>query len=93
MKDSHSFTEYVGNTFDSQFWAAAEGFLQENLDTLNIDYYKIHRPGEFEIMNVQVEHVWIDDMPGMNIQFDVALSVDFEVHDTVLFELDFEMRY
>lgn len=81
MADSHSFTEYVGKMFDNQFWAAAENFLQENKDALNINYYKIHRPGDFEIQSVQVEHVWIEDLPEMKIQFDVALSVDFEVHE------------
>lgn len=34
MADSHSFTEYVAETFDNQFWAAAEEFLRENMDDL-----------------------------------------------------------
>lgn len=81
MADSHSFTEYVAKTFDNQFWAAAEEFLCENMDDLDIELYKIHRAGETEIQDVNVEHIWIDDLPGMEIQFDVALSVVFEVHE------------
>lgn len=42
MADSHSFTEYVAQTFDNQFWAAEE-FLREDLDDLDIELYKIHR--------------------------------------------------
>lgn len=81
MADSHSFTEYVAKTFDNQFWAVAEEYLRENMDDLDIELYKIHRAGETEIQDVNVEHIWIDDLPGMEIQFDVALSVVFEVHE------------
>lgn len=81
MADSHSFTEYVAKTFDNQFWAAAEEFLRKNMDDLDIELYKIHRAGYTEIQDVNVEHIWIDDLPGMEIQFDVALSVVFEIHE------------
>lgn len=81
MTDSHSFTEYVAKTFDNQFWKAAEEFLCENQDDLDIELYKIHKAGETEIQDVNVEYVWIDDLPGMAIQFDVALSVSFEIHE------------
>lgn len=46
MADSHSFTEYVAKTFDNQFWAAAEEYLHENMDDLDIELYKIHKAGE-----------------------------------------------
>lgn len=29
-----------------------------------------------------MEHVWGEDLPEMAIQFDVALSVVFEIHET-----------
>lgn len=32
-----------------------------------------------EISDAKVEHVWVDDLPGMKIQFDVALSICFEI--------------
>lgn len=81
MADSHSFTEYVAKTFDNQFWAAAEEYLRENMDDLNIELYKVHRAGETEIQDLNVEHVWVEDLPEMAIQFDVALSVVFEIHE------------
>lgn len=81
MTDSHSFTEYVAKTFDNQFWKVAEEYLCENLNDLDIELYKIHKAGETEIQDVNVEYVWIDDLPGMAIQFDVALSVVFEIHE------------
>lgn len=79
MADSRSFTEYVAQTFDNHFWAVAETYIQENLESLDIELYRVHKAGEPEIANVQVEHVWVDDLPEMKIQFDVAISVIFEI--------------
>ena len=79
MAGNRSFTEYVKNTYDNQFWAIAEEYLHENIDPLNMKLYKVHKAGEPEITDVQVEHVWVEDLPEMKIQFDVALSVIFEI--------------
>ena len=81
MPDSRSFTEYVSNTFSNQFWAAAEEYLQQNWDLDEYDFYKIRRPGEPELDDVKVEHVWVFDRPGMCIQFDVAVSLHLIISD------------
>jgi len=43
MANTRSFTEYVAKTFDNQFWAAAETYLRENIETLDIELYKFVR--------------------------------------------------
>jgi len=79
MADIRSFTEYIKNTFENQFWAIAEEYLCKNFDTLDIKLYKVNKAGEPEITEVQVEHIWVDNLPEMKIQFDVALSIAFEI--------------
>ena len=81
MAVHHSFTEYVKKRFDNDFWATAESFLDTNLDSLGIEVRRIHRAGETEISDVKVEHVWVEDKPGMEIHFDVAVSIWFETHE------------
>lgn len=81
MAVQRSFTEYIKKRFDSNFWAAAESYLEENLDSLDIELRRIHRTGETEISDVKVEHVWVEDKPGMEIHFDVAVSIWFETHE------------
>ena len=76
-----SFAEYVNKRFDNNFWAAAESYLEANLDSLGIELRRIHRAGETEISDVKVEHVWVEDKPGMEIHFDVAVSIWFETHE------------
>lgn len=81
MSDSHSFTEYVASTFSNELWAAAEEYLRQNWNPNEYRFYKIHKPGEPEIDNVNVEHVWVFDRPGMCIQFDVEVSLHIIIPD------------
>ena len=76
-----SFAEYVKKRFDNNFWSAAEGYLAENYDSLGLELKRIRRAGEYEISDVKVEYVWVADKPGMEIQFDVAVSIGFEVQE------------
>lgn len=46
MAAKRSFTEYVKKRYDNDFWAAAEIFLRDNLDSLGIEVRRIHRAGE-----------------------------------------------
>ena len=81
MAAHRSFAEYVKKRFDNNFWAAAESYLERNLDSLGIELKRIHRAGETEISDVKVEYVWVEDKPGMEIHFDVAVSIWFETHE------------
>ena len=45
MAGNRSFTEYIKNTFDNQFWAVAEEYLRENFDPLDMTLYKVHKAG------------------------------------------------
>ena len=81
MAAHRSFTEYVKKRFDNNLWAAAESYLDTNLDSLGIELKRIHRAGETEISDVKVEHVWVEDKPGMEIHFDVAVSIWFETRE------------
>lgn len=75
MTQNRSLKDYVAKRFDNQFWEIAERYLTDEFDSSSITFYRLHRPGQPEIEDVKVEHVWVDDLPGMEIQFDVALSL------------------
>ncbi|HRV73278.1 MAG TPA: hypothetical protein P5116_05330 [Eubacteriales bacterium] len=75
MTQNRSFKDYIAKRFDNKFWEIAERYLQDEFDSSSLTFYRLHRPGQPEIDDVKVEHVWVDDLPGMDIQFDVALSL------------------
>lgn len=53
-------------------------YLEENQEYLAANLNRIHQVGEIIPSEVKVEHVWVADLPGMEIQFDIALSVEYE---------------
>ena len=55
--------------------------MDTNFDSLGIEFKRIHRAGDTEISDVKVEHVWVEDKPGMEIHFDVAVSIWLETHE------------
>ncbi|VIG16564.1 Uncharacterised protein [Clostridioides difficile] len=81
MGKGRSFKEYIKKRFDNEFWAIAEEYLNNTPETIEKLSFNLRRPGDFEITDVCVEHLWIDDKPGMEIHFDVALSVTIEVQE------------
>ena len=81
MAAHRSFADYVRKRFDNDFWVAAESYLEANIHALGLEQRRIHRAGDHEISNVKVEYVWVEDKPGMEIYFDVAVSIWFEVHE------------
>lgn len=81
MQAQRSFADYVKQRFDNDFWAVAESYLESNIQTLDLEQRRIHRAGDYEITNVNVEYIWVEDKPEMEIQFDVALSIWFDVHE------------
>ena len=81
MAQNRSFKDYVANRFDNNFWEIAEQYLQDEFDVSTLTFYRLHRPGQPEIEDVTVEHVWVDDLPGMDIKFDVALSLSLSFPD------------
>lgn len=77
----HSFKDYVTKKFDDKLWEVAEQYLNDNKDSICDELCKIHCVGGMEISDIHVEHVWVNDMPGMKIQFDVALSILLEISE------------
>lgn len=81
MAQNCSFKEYIKKNLDNNLWALSEEWLRDNFDPDEFNYYKIHRPGEYELADVSVEHIWTGDLPGTEIKFDVKVSLIIEVHE------------
>ena len=84
MAAIHSFKEFISEKFDDHFWNVAEEYLndyKDNLDGLGVDLDKVHRAGEIDLVDVNVEHVWAYDQSETQIGFDVALSVNFTISE------------
>jgi len=76
-----SFTEYVAQRFDDEFWQACENWVARNKYSIDISDTRIHRVGEVGVENIQVKTVWVDSLPGMRIAFEVAIEVEVAVKE------------
>lgn len=81
MPNLRSFTEYVGNRFYNALWNAVDTVIQEDPDGLGLNLRKVQTIDAIELADVDVKHVWVNDLPGMEIEFDVAVNAEMEVHE------------
>lgn len=81
MAQNCSFKEYIKKNLDNKLWALSEEWLRENFDPDELSYYRIRRPGDYELEDVNVDYIWVGDLPGTEIKFDVNVSLTIEVHE------------
>lgn len=81
MAQNCSFKEYIKKNLDNKLWALSEEWLRDNFDPDDLNYYRLHKPGEYELADVNVDHIWTGDLPGTEIKFDVKVSLAIEVHE------------
>ena len=81
MPNLRSFTDYVGDRFYNELRDAVDAVIQENLEELDLDLYKVRTIDTVELTEIEVKHVWVNDLPGMEIEFDVAVNAEMEVHE------------
>ncbi len=81
MIRNRSFKEYIKDRFDNEFWAVVEEYLNSNPEYIEQNSCRLHRAGDYEIADVIVKHVWVNDQPGMDIKFDVALAITINIQE------------
>ena len=72
MPNPRSFTEYVGSRFYNELCDAVTDVVEEKQEALDLDLRNIRTIDTIEVTDVEVKHVWVNDLPDMEIEFDVA---------------------
>lgn len=81
MAAGRSFAEFVKNKCFDGLYEAAEKYIADNLDSLNLWTRHVSRIGEVELVDANIQRVYVRDLPGMRVAFDVAVELDLCVHD------------
>lgn len=79
MLNNRSFTNYVSDRFHNDFCSCIERYIEENQDSLDLDIQNVHVVGGINLTSVEVKMTSINDLPGMEIEFDVVLDAEIEV--------------
>ncbi len=81
LPNPRSFTEYVGGRFYNELCDAVTDVIEEKQDALDLNLRNVHTIDSIEVTDVEVKHVWVNDLPGMEIEFDVAVCAELYVHE------------
>ena len=55
--------------------------LDRDWQSLNLYTRHVHRIGDVEFIDAEIKRVYVHDLPGMRVGFDVALELEIEVRE------------
>ena len=81
MTRQHSFTSYVADRFYNELFAAINDYVETNSDNHNLRLYQVNKICGIELSDVTVKFVSDNDLPGSEIEFEVAIDAEFDVRE------------
>ena len=74
-----SFTDYVKSRFFNDLYSAAEEYVEQNWEALDLDLRNIHQVGEVAMSDMTIKFVSVSDLPDLKIEFDVVVDAEIGV--------------
>ena len=78
---NRSFKDYVADRFYNELFTAVQNYAADNYDNLCLRLYRVRNIGGIELSDIEVKFVSVNDLPGMRIEFDVAVEAELEVRE------------
>jgi hypothetical protein len=79
MAFGHSFKRFLNNNFIDELYNSASEYLNEHGGTLDLKLRKVQEIDEIELLDTRINKVYVNDLPGTKIAFDVMLELELEV--------------
>ncbi len=76
MAAGRSFADYVKRKCYNGLFSAAEDYIREHVDCIDFRTSRVHRVGVVELQDATIERVYVSDLPGMKVAFDVGLQLE-----------------
>lgn len=76
-----SFKDYIADHFYSEFLDAINDYIGEDIDKLGLHLSRVETIGDWEVTDLTVQSVAINDLPGMMVQFDAIVDAEFCVRE------------
>ena len=81
MATGRSFAEFVKDKCYNGLYQVAEEFVNINWESLNLYTKKVHRMGAVEMIDATIQRVYVRDLPGMRVAFEVGLELEIDVKE------------
>ena len=81
MATGRSFAEYVKNKCYDGLCQAAQNYVDNDWQSLDLYARRVHKIGEVEFIDAEIKRVYVRDLPGMAVAFEVGLELEIEVKE------------
>ncbi|SKC58103.1 helix-turn-helix domain-containing protein [Maledivibacter halophilus] len=81
MVKNRSFINYISDRFYNDFYSYLEEHIEGNHDNLDLDIQNVHNVGEVILTDMEIKMASINDLPGMEIEFDVVIDAEIKVSE------------
>lgn len=71
----------MADRFYNELFVAIKEDIEENTNDLELHLYQVRAIGEIELSDIDVKFVSVNDLPQMEIEFDVAVEAEMEVKE------------
>lgn len=78
---NRSFKDYISSRFYNELYDAIALYLEQNHHNLLVSSRHVSKIDNVELSDINVKHVFIDNLPGMRIAFKVLIEADFEISE------------
>jgi len=93
LAQSRSFAEYVKDKCYNGLFAAAERYVENNWQSLNLYTKHVRRIGTVELVDASIQRVYVQDLPGMRVAFDVGIDLELTVKEGDYHYDDYDQCY
>jgi hypothetical protein len=93
MAGDRSFAAYIGNRFYNDCYLALEGYVEDNKDSLDFELQNVRRVGEISLTDMEIKSVWVNDLPGMRLEFDVVVEGEIQISEGYYRYDDYDIEY
>ena len=81
MAAGRSFAEFVKDKCYNGLYQTAEEYVNDNWQSMDLYTRNVHRVGYAEMVDATIERVYVRDLPGMRVAFEVGMQLEIDVKE------------
>ena len=83
MAGNRSFRDYIADRFYNDMFAAIQKCVEQGSEFSNSLRYREPSKNVIDLSDIDVKFVYVNDLPGTRIEFDVTVEAELEVYQSV----------
>ena len=76
-----SFTQFLKKRFQNQLFDVVSDYVDENINHLDLNSFSVNNIDEYELEEIEIKQVYVNDRPEMSIAFDVLVEASIVLQE------------